>query len=65
MALLPIRKFPRCARCQTGTLVPLSDYDSGAPVHFKAWVCTNEDCESLVTIRRGQIAVDEPIWEQD
>ena len=37
--------FPRCRKCGAGDLVPLSDFGSqGAPIQFKAWVCTNPNC---------------------
>jgi len=37
--------LPKCQKCDRGVLVPLSDFGSqGAPIHYKAWVCTNPDC---------------------
>jgi hypothetical protein len=42
--------------------VPLSDYGGqGAPVHYKAWVCTNPTCGFNVKIRNGDIYLNEPI----
>jgi len=49
-------------RCGEGSLVPLSDFGAqGAPVHYKARVCTNADCEFNLKIRNGEIHLDEPI----
>jgi hypothetical protein len=54
--------FPPCGRCETGWLVPLSDFGGqGAPIHYKAWVCTNPDCGFNLKIRNGEIHIDEPI----
>ena len=54
--------FPRCQKCQTGDLVPLSDFGSqGAAIHYKAWVCTNPDCGFNLKIRNGDVYVNEPI----
>ena len=37
--------WPKCQRCGTGELLPLSDFgNQGAAVHYKAWVCSNPDC---------------------
>lgn len=56
------RALPKCLQCDTGQLVPLSDYGSqGAAVHYKAWVCTNPDCGFNVKIRNGDIYLNEPI----
>jgi len=54
--------LPKCLKCDTGQLVPLSDYgDQGAAVHYKAWVCTNPDCGFNLKIRNGDIYLNEPI----
>jgi hypothetical protein len=54
--------FPRCQKCDTGDLVPLSDFGSqGAAIHYKAWACTNPDCGFNIKIRNGDLYVDEPI----
>jgi len=54
--------FPKCQRCEKGDLVPLSDFGGqGAPVYFKAWVCTNPQCGYNLKIRNGEIHLDEPI----
>ncbi|MEE9324363.1 MAG: hypothetical protein V3U90_02230 [Dehalococcoidia bacterium] len=42
--------------------MPLSDFGSqGAPIHYKAWVCTNIDCGFNIKIRNGDVYVNEPI----
>jgi hypothetical protein len=54
--------LPVCRRCHNGDLVPLSDFGSqGAPIHFKAWVCTNPECGFNLKIRNGEIHLNEPI----
>ncbi len=54
--------LPRCLVCNDGDLVPLSDYGGqGAPVHFKAWVCTNPDCSFTIKIRGGEIYFNERV----
>lgn len=54
--------FPRCQKCKTGDLVPLSDFgSSGAAIHYKAWVCTNPDCGFNLKIRNGDVYINEPI----
>jgi hypothetical protein len=54
--------FPKCQKCKTGDLVPLSDFGSqGAAIHYKAWVCTNPDCGFNLKIRNGDLYMDEPI----
>jgi hypothetical protein len=54
--------FPKCQKCNTGDLVPLSDFGSqGASIQFKAWVCTNPECGFNLKIRNGDVYRDEPI----
>ena len=54
--------FPKCQKCSTGDLVPLSDFGSqGTPIHYKVWVCTNPECGFNIKIRNGDIYVNEPI----
>ncbi len=54
--------FPKCRKCNTGDLVPLSDFGSqGANVQYKAWVCTNPECGFNLKIRNGDIYINEPI----
>lgn len=48
--------FPECKQCPEGVLVPLSDFGSqGAAVHYKAWVCTNPECDFNLKIRNGDV----------
>ncbi len=54
--------FPKCVKCQSGDLVPLSDFGrQGAEVLYKAWVCSNPDCGFNVKIRNGDVYINEPI----
>ncbi len=54
--------YPSCQQCSTGLLVPLSDFGSqGAPIQYKAWVCTNPDCGFNIKIRNGDVYLNEPI----
>lgn len=50
-------KYPQCIKCSTGVLIPLSDYGrDGAPIQFKAWVCSNPDCGFNIRIDNGEIS---------
>ena len=54
--------FPKCQKCVGGDLVPLSDFGSqGAPIHYKAWVCTNPECGFNIKIRNGDVYLNEPV----
>jgi hypothetical protein len=54
---MDIKELPRCRKCADGTLIPLSDYGrEGAPIMFKAWVCTNPDCGFNLRIDNGEIS---------
>ncbi|MBI4328990.1 MAG: hypothetical protein HY685_03890 [Chloroflexi bacterium] len=54
--------LPKCQKCKQGDLVPLSDFGSqGAPIYYKAWVCTNEQCGFNIKIRNGDVYINEPI----
>jgi hypothetical protein len=56
--------WPRCNACDTGSLVPLSDFGGqGAPIHYKAWVCTNPRCGFNLKIRNGEVHLNEPIHQ--
>lgn len=49
--------LPECQKCNTGVLVPLSDYGrEGAAIRYKAWVCTNPDCGFNIRIDNGEIS---------
>ena len=54
--------FPDCRSCSEGDLLPLSDFGSqGAPIHYKAWVCSNPECGFNIKIRNGDVYLNEPI----
>ncbi len=54
--------LPKCQVCGRGDLVPLSDNgNQGAPIHYKAWVCTNPECGFNIKIRNGDVYLNEPI----
>jgi len=56
--------FPKCRKCGEGDLVPLSDFgNQGAPIRWKAWVCTNPDCGYNLKIRNGDVYINEPIMD--
>lgn len=49
--------FPECQKCNTGLLMPLSDYGrEGASIRYKAWVCSNPDCGFNIRIDNGEIS---------
>ena len=48
--------YPKCQKCESGILIPLSDYGrDGAPIRYKAWVCSNPDCGFNIRIDNGEI----------
>lgn len=50
-------ELPNCRKCQDGTLLPLSDYGrDGAPITYKAWVCSNPDCGFNLRIDNGELS---------
>lgn len=52
-----MKEYPQCLKCGKGDLLPLSDYGrDGAPIHFKAWVCSNPDCGFSLRIDNGEIS---------
>jgi hypothetical protein len=56
--LMEVRdQLPECKKCGDGVLIPLSDYGrDGAPIEFKAWVCTNPSCGFNIRIDNGEIS---------
>ncbi len=57
-------KFPECRKCSAGVLIPLSDYGrEGAPITYKAWVCTNPTCGYNVRIDNGEISLGRAIQQ--
>jgi len=54
--------FPKCLKCQSGVLVPLSDYGKeGSEIRYKAWVCTNPECGFNLRIDNGEISIGKEI----
>ena len=50
-------QYPKCLRCDVGQLLPLSDYGrDGAPIRYKAWVCSNPECGYNIRIDNGEIS---------
>ena len=50
-------EFPQCLKCNNGKLLPLSDYGrDGAPIRYKAWVCSNPDCGFSLRIDNGEVS---------
>ena len=50
-------ELPVCRKCREGSLLPLSDYGKdGAPITYKAWVCSNPDCGFNLRIDNGEIS---------
>jgi len=51
-------KFPTCLKCNSGLLLPLSDYGrDGASIRYKAWVCNNPNCGFNMRIDNGEISI--------
>ena len=62
MEVVAVSNLPKCQKCATGDLVPLSDFGSqGAAIQFKAWVCTKPGCCYNIKIRNGDLFIEEPI----
>jgi hypothetical protein len=54
--------WPVCQACERGSLLPLSDFGGqGAPIHYKAWVCSAPACGFNIKIRNGDVYLNEPI----
>ena len=50
-------ELPMCRKCGEGSLLPLSDYGKdGAPITYKAWVCSNPECGFNLRIDNGEIS---------
>ncbi len=50
--------FPKCLKCDKGILLPMSDYGrDGAPIRYKAWVCSSPDCGFNIRIDNGEISI--------
>lgn len=49
--------FPQCLKCNSGVLLPLSDYGrDGASIMYKAWVCSNPQCGFSIRIDNGEVS---------
>ena len=58
-------QFPKCLSCNTGILIPLSDYgQDGATVKYKAWVCTNVNCGFSVRIDKGEVSYGKKVLQR-
>jgi hypothetical protein len=56
--------FPRCLKCEAGLLLPLSDYGrDGAPIRYKAWVCSSPECGFNIRIDNGEITIGRTIGQ--
>jgi len=56
------QQFPTCQQCSQGVLLPLSDYGrEGAPIQYKAWVCSKPGCGFHLRIDNGDISVGQEI----
>lgn len=60
---MELQQLPSCMQCNeknpnaVGKLVPLSDYgQDGASVPYKAWACTNPNCNFALRIDKGEIS---------
>jgi len=59
---MTMKEFPACQKCDKGVLLPLSDYGrDGAPIQYKAWVCSNPSCGFNIRIDNGEISLGRPI----
>ena len=48
--------YTACKKCGDGVLLPMSDYGrDGAPIRYKAWVCSNPGCGFNIRIDNGEI----------
>ena len=58
------RGFPMCLKCETGILLPMSDYGrEGASIRYKAWVCSNPQCGFNIRIDNGEISLGREIGQ--
>jgi hypothetical protein len=58
------QEFPQCLKCNTGILLPMSDYGrDGASIKYKAWVCNSPDCGFNLRIDNGEISMGRNITE--
>ena len=56
--------YPKCLKCEQGILLPMSDYGrDGAPIRYKAWVCSNPECGFNIRIDNGEITLGRAIGQ--
>ncbi len=61
---MTVNNFPKCQKCSEGVLLPLSDYGrDGAPIMYKAWVCSNPNCGFSLRIDNGEISFGKTITQ--
>jgi hypothetical protein len=54
--MVEVNGYPKCQKCDNGLLLPLSDYGrDGAPIRYKAWVCSSPECGFNIRIDNGEI----------
>lgn len=65
--LIPMENvYPNCQKCSIGVLIPLSDYGKeGAPIVYKAWVCTNPECGFNIRIDNGEVSIGRLLGRSD
>ena len=52
------KEWPSCQKCSQGVLIPLSDYGrEGAPIMYKAWVCSNHESGFNLRLDNGEISL--------
>ncbi len=55
---MEVNQWPSCQKCSQGVLIPLSDYGrEGAPIMYKAWVCSSPECGFNLRIDNGEISL--------
>ena len=60
------KDWPSCQKCSQGVLIPLSDYGrDGAPIMYKAWVCSSPDCGFNLRIDNGEISLGRVIGQSN
>jgi len=52
---------PNARSATLGISCPSDFGNQGAPIQYKAWVCTNPNCTFNLKIRNGEIFINEPI----
>jgi hypothetical protein len=62
---MDVTRFPACQKCNSGVLLPLSDYgQEGATVTYKAWACTNPECGFSIRIDKGEVTYGRKIQQK-